>query len=90
MSNKTILVRLLKDIEEYDSSHKDRDGFAQRFIDAVESLEGVPYTVVTEARDWQYKIETEGYFADEDFETEIEEVIPQLKGWISGLIETHS
>tara|TARA_Y100000588_G_scaffold365768_1_gene430814 strand:+ start:74 stop:346 length:273 start_codon:yes stop_codon:yes gene_type:complete len=90
MSNKTILVRLLEDIEEYDSSRKNRDGFAKRFIDAVEALEGIPYCVITEAREWHYKIETEGYFDDEDFEIEIEEVIPQLKGWISSLIVVYS
>ena len=90
MSNKTILARLLKDIEEYDSSRKNRDGFAQRFVDAIESLEGLPYAVIIEARDWQYKVETERYFDDEDFETEIEEVIPQLKGWINGLIADQS
>ncbi|PCJ15439.1 MAG: hypothetical protein COB04_13185 [Gammaproteobacteria bacterium] len=90
MSNISILERLLKDIEAYDSSRKDRDGFARRFIDAIESLEAVPYTVITEARDWQYNIETEGYFEDEDCEANIEEVIPKLKAWIHGLIEAHS
>ncbi|WP_370978405.1 hypothetical protein [Agaribacterium sp. ZY112] len=90
MSNKAILIRLLKDIDEYDSRRKYRDGFAQKFIDAIESLEGVPYSVITKARDWQYKIETEGYFDDEDFKTEIDNVIPQVKNWINDLIEAHS
>jgi len=90
MSNKSVLKKLLLDIDEYEQSRKDRDVFAQRIADSIESLEGIPYSVITEARDWRYRIETEGFFDDQDFESEIEEVIPKLKEWVNELIATHS
>ncbi len=90
MSNKTVLERLLLEINDYERNRSDRNAFAQRFVDAIEALERVPYSVNTAARDWQYKIETEGYFEEEGFESEIEVVIPKLKEWVNSLIETFS
>lgn len=89
MSNKTVLERLLIEIDEYDINRKDRDAFAQRVHESIEALEGVPYSVQQQCRDWQYKIETEGYFSEEGFESEIQEVIPKLKEWINELIKAH-
>ena len=90
MSNKTVLERLLVEIEEYDKSRNDRDAFAQRVYESIEALEGIPYSVHQQGRDWQYKIETEGYFDEEGFESEINEVIPKLKAWVNELIQSHS
>lgn len=85
MSNGSILERLLSEVEKYDASREDRDGFAERFVEAIEALEGIPYSVNQEARDWQYRIEMEGYFDVEGFESENEVVIPKLKRWINDL-----
>jgi hypothetical protein len=90
MSNKTVLERLLVEIDKYENNRKDQDAFAQRVYESIEALEGVPYSVLQKGRDWQYKIETEGYFDEEGFESEIQEVIPKLKEWVNELIRTHS
>jgi len=90
MSNKSVLERLLAEIDEYDKSRRDRDAFAQRVYESIEALEGIPYSVQQQCRDWQYKIETEGYFEEEGFESEIQEVIPKLKEWVNELIQAHS
>ncbi|MDO6583251.1 hypothetical protein Q4491_18065 [Photobacterium sp. 2_MG-2023] len=90
MSNKTVLERLLVEIDQYDKNRSNRDAFAQRVYESIEALEGIPYSVHQQVRDWQYKIETEGYFEEEDFESKLEEVIPKLKAWVNELIQTHS
>ena len=90
MSNKTILDRLLIEIDAHDSCRSDRDAFAERFMAAIEALEGVPYSVIAEGRDWQYHMETEGYFEKEGVESEKTEVRPELKAWVKKLIEAHS
>ncbi|WP_049628943.1 hypothetical protein [Cellvibrio sp. pealriver] len=89
MSNKTVLERLLVEIEAYDKNRNDRDAFAQRVYDSIEALEGIPYSVHQQGRDWQHKIETEGYFDEEGFDSKINEVIPKLKAWINELIQSH-
>ncbi|MBW3528931.1 hypothetical protein KO533_20515 [Shewanella sp. NKUCC05_KAH] len=90
MSNKTVLERLLNEIEKYDKNRNDRDAFAQIVYESIEALEGIPYSVHQQGRDWQYKIETEEYFDKEGFESEINEVIPKLKAWVDELIQSHS
>ncbi|MBW3517489.1 hypothetical protein L5M43_17970 [Shewanella sp. SW36] len=90
MSNKTVLERLLNEIEKYDKNRNDRDAFAQIVYESIEALEGIPYSVQQQGRDWQYKIETEEYFDKEGFESEINEVIPKLKAWVDELIQSHS
>jgi hypothetical protein len=90
MSNKSVLERLLVEIDVYETNRNDRDAFAKRVAESIEALEGVPYSVNQEARDWQYKIETECYFDEEGFESRIDEVIPKLKEWVNVLIQTNS
>ncbi|MFK7997680.1 MAG: hypothetical protein AB8B87_26375 [Granulosicoccus sp.] len=80
MSNKTVLERLLVAIDEYDRKQTDSDAFAQRLVQSIQALEGAFYSVLLESRDWQYKIGTEGYFDEEEFELEFKAVIPSLKG----------
>jgi hypothetical protein len=90
MSNKTILEKLLVEIEAYDKNSEDRDSFAIRLADSIEALESIPYSIVQESRGWCYKLETEGYFDEEGCESELEKVIPELKVWIQRLLEAHS
>ena len=90
MSNRSVLERLLIELAEYDINRKDRDDFAQRVHESIEALDGIPYSVHEQAREWQYKIETEGYFDEEGFESNNQEVIRKLKEWVNGLIQTHS
>lgn len=90
MSNKSVLENLLSEISEYEIARLDRDSFAERFQRTIEALDAIPYSVITESRDWQYKIETEGYFDEEGFESESEDVITNLKLWVTALIASHS
>lgn len=90
MSNKSILERLLAQIEDHEKDCRDRDAFAQRVYESIEALEGIPYAVHQQGRDWQYKIETEGYFEEEGFESKTQEVTLKLKEWINELIWAYS
>ncbi|WP_394496235.1 hypothetical protein [Shewanella sp. ENK2] len=90
MSNKSILQRLLVEIDEYNDYKIDRDGFANRFINSIEALESIPYLVIQESRDWQYRIETEGYFVEEGFESVSDNIIPHLKSWVNELITKYN
>ena len=90
MSNKSILERLLVEIEKYEVSPKERDEFSINFINAIEALEAIPYSVLQESRDWQYRIEMEGYCDEEGFESENEVVTPKLKSWVNDLIQKYS
>ncbi|MES2823564.1 MAG: hypothetical protein V4732_08180 [Pseudomonadota bacterium] len=90
MSNRTVLERLLIEISGYDKNRQNRDAFARRVVESIEALEGVPYSVNQKSRDWQYKIETEGYFDEEGFESQSEEVIPHLIIWVKELIHAYS
>lgn len=90
MSNKTVLERLLVEIDEYDKNRKDHDAFAKRVYESIEALEGIPYLVHQQCRDWLYQIETEGYFDEEGFESSVQEVIPKLKEWVNELVQVHS
>ena len=60
MSNKQILKRLLNEIQNYSDSRINRSEFSLYFFDTIESLEDVPFSVIDEAREWQYKLETQG------------------------------
>ena len=60
MSNKQILKHLLNEIQNYSDSRINRSEFSLYFFDTIESLEDVPFSVIDEAREWQYKLETQG------------------------------
>jgi len=90
VSNRTVLERLLVEVAEYDRNRQDRDAFASRVARSIEALDGVPYSVIQQGRDWQYRIETEGYFDEEGFESTLGAVIPNLKEWVNALIEAYS
>lgn len=89
MSNKTVLERLLIEIDEYDKNHRDGASFAQRFYDSIDALEGIPYSVLEQARDWSYKIEIAGHFETEGFDSTIRTEIPKLKMWVNHLLTTY-
>ena len=90
MSNRTVLERLLVEIVGYDRNRQDRDAFASRLTESIEALDGVPYSVIEQGRDWRYKIETEGYFDEEGFESQLDKLVAEPKEWVSELIVDYS
>lgn len=90
MSNSSVLLQLLSELSEYNESRKDRDLFAKRFSESIEALEGIPYSIITQARDWEYKIEMEGFYDDDNFESDLDQVIPKLQKWVNELLNTYS
>lgn len=60
MSNRELLKRLINEVQDYSSSGIDRSEFSLYFFDTIESLEDIPFSVIDEAREWQYKLETQG------------------------------
>lgn len=82
MHNRIIIDTLLIDIDHFANSKLNRADFALEFIEKVESLEDLPFQMLDEARDWQYKIETEGDTSSPASEAQIR----ALKAWIRGLL----
>lgn len=60
MTNRQILEELLIAIDDSAKNQTRRADFALSFIEAIESLDDLPFSIIDEARDWQYKIETDG------------------------------
>ena len=89
MSNRSVLENLLSDISHYSNSGENRSDFAIRFMDAIESLDDIPFTVIDEARDWQYKIETEGYVDQGSYEKPNSALLSKLSQWIKGLLRIY-
>ena len=89
MSNKSVLKRLLIDLEEYDRERKNRDAVAERLVKTIEAMEGIPYAVITAAREWQYKLEMEDYFDEGEFKSEFDELVPKVKEWAVDLIDVY-
>lgn len=60
MTNRQILEDLLLAIDKSAKNQTRRADFALSLIQAIESLDDLPFSIIDEARDWQYKIETDG------------------------------
>ncbi|MFT6028613.1 MAG: hypothetical protein ACI8O8_000338 [Oleiphilaceae bacterium] len=86
MSNRSTLENFLTDISHFCNSRESRSDFAIRFIEAIESLDDIPFSVIDEARDWQYKIETEGYVDQERYEKLNSALLSELSQWIKDLL----
>jgi hypothetical protein len=89
MSNRSVLENLLTDISHYSNSRENRSDFAIRFIVAIESLDDIPFSVIDDARDWQYKIETEGYVDQESSEKLTSALLSDLSQWVKGLLRIY-
>ena len=83
-TNKKILDNLLIEIDNFSSLKIDRADFALSFIEAIESLDDIPFTYIDEARDWQYRIETAG----DTLNTSAKQNTQALKQWVKRLITT--
>tara|TARA_R110001599_G_scaffold157377_1_gene343510 strand:- start:901 stop:1161 length:261 start_codon:yes stop_codon:yes gene_type:complete len=86
MTNTKILEELLIEIDNCAKSQTKRADFALTFIEAIESLDDLPFSVIDEARDWQYKIETMG----DALQTPTDSQNKALKTWIKRLITTYA
>ncbi len=81
-TNKEILDALLIEIDNFSSLKIDRTDFALSFIEAIESLDEVPFTYIDEARDWQYRLETAG----DTLNASTKQNSNALKHWVKQLI----
>ena len=90
MTNKSILERLIIDTNNYSKNKQNRADFAISFIDAIESLEDIPFSVIDEARDWQYKIETDGYVDQIAYEKQTSGLLVNLNHWLKALLKSYS
>tara|TARA_R110001592_G_scaffold138511_5_gene357751 strand:+ start:52277 stop:52549 length:273 start_codon:yes stop_codon:yes gene_type:complete len=89
MTNRAILKQLLNDIKQYSNSRENRSDFAISFIDAIESLEDIPFSIMNEARDWQYRIETDGYVDKAGYEKLNKQLFAQLSLWVNNLLRSY-
>ena len=90
MSNQLILETLLVDIQHFAISRQNRSDFAINFIEAIEALEDVPFEVIDQARDWEYRIETEGYVDGAGYEGVNHRLFAELKAWVTKLKNNYS
>tara|TARA_R110002167_G_scaffold37563_22_gene117690 strand:+ start:523 stop:783 length:261 start_codon:yes stop_codon:yes gene_type:complete len=86
MTNRKTLEGLLLEVELYAKSETGRADFALIFIEAIESLEDIPFSITDEAHDWQYKIETEGDTLHRPSDSQIR----ALKVWIKSVITAYT
>ena len=74
MSNISIILRLEEKLSSYLLKKVTKEEFVKFLNDSIEALEGVDYSVIQKARDFQYKFEVAD-FHDEDPEIEIKEKV---------------
>lgn len=86
MTTRNALEGLLIELDNFSSSQRNRADFALALIETIESLEDIPFSVIDEARDWQYKIETDGDALHTSSGTQNK----ALKVWIKNLITTYA
>tara|TARA_R110001592_G_scaffold91754_1_gene268205 strand:+ start:16608 stop:16868 length:261 start_codon:yes stop_codon:yes gene_type:complete len=86
MTIKNELESLLIELDKYAKSQTNRADFALTFIETIESLDDLPFSILDEAREWQYKIETEG----DSLQSASNTLNNSLKIWIKRLITTYA
>jgi hypothetical protein len=86
MTIKKELEGLLIEVDNFANSRISRADFALTFIETIESLDALPFSIIDEARDWQYKIETEG----DTLQSSSNELNRALKLWIKRVITNYS
>lgn len=88
MSNRSIIDRLERELDDYrtdvDDSHPTYE-LGRRLYDYTQALEGVPWSVVLEARELCGEFETVGLCIDEGWETSADGLIVRVKAWLAEL-----
>ncbi len=90
MTNRAVLEELLIQIQSHSISQQSRADFALSFIDAIESLEDISFSIIDKARDWQYRIETEGYVDQKGFENMDNALLAGITHWLKTLLKNYS
>ena len=86
MTTRQSLEDLLSEIDNYANDQVSRADFALTFIETIEVLDDIPFSIIDEARDWQYKIETQG----DTLQASSGSQNKALKAWLRRLIETYA
>jgi hypothetical protein len=89
VSNRRILSNLEGDLDRYRSGQFTRDQIASRLRAHVNALEGVPYSVVLEARSLGTALEMDGIYADDEEESHAVDPVDQVREWAARLKELY-
>lgn len=89
MSNRSVIERLELELERYKAGEVSNEQIGKRFYDHIEALEGVPYSVVLQARDYRYELEVDGYYVEEGCESKSASLLVKIQEWLSSLRNTY-
>jgi len=83
MSNWSVIDNLEKELDLYRDGQFSRDRIAKRFGDHIEALEGIPYSVILEARRFERGLEMDGIYFEEGSESKSDEIHDEIKIWLN-------
>ncbi len=83
MSNRSIIERLELELDQYKTGRIPSDQIGKRFYDHIEALEGIPYFVILQARDFRYELEVDGYYIEEGCESTTDELLVKIREWLT-------
>jgi hypothetical protein len=87
MSNTAIINRLETRLEDFLLHKSDLFEFSDDLMNSIDALEGIDYSIIQKARDFQYKFEIAD-FNDENEEIEtLDNVVADFKKWLKTIKE---
>ena len=89
MSNRSIIERLELELDQYKTGRISRNQIGKQFYDHIEALEGIPYSVILQARNFRYELEVDGYYIEEGFESKSDELLVKIHAWLAELRKTY-
>ncbi len=82
MSNLSVIESLERELDLYKSGQFSRDQIGKRLKDHIEALEGIPYSVIKEAGHFQYELEIDGFYFEEECESKSDELHAKIREWL--------
>lgn len=89
MSNVTLIESLERELDLYKSGQFPRDQIAKRLKDHIDALEGIPYSVIKEAGQFQYELEIDGFYCEEGSVSKSDELHAKIRDWLRELREKY-
>ena len=89
MSNRSVIESLEIELEYFKAGEISNEQIGKRFYDHIEALEGVPYSVILQARDFRYELEVDGYYIEEGCESKSVSLLVTIQEWLSSLRNTY-
>ena len=85
MSNRSLIESLEHELDQYKADQFSGDGIGIRFNNHIEALEGIPYSVVLQARDFAYELQGDWFNVEAGCRSNSEEICAKIKVWLNDL-----